>query len=85
VSCIALDSGEKRFGIGIVDIAHTETNGVTEFRPTPAQRAADRTCANNCNFHRVPSLGFDGVHIDVCEFRVQLSSMVSAVWAIANE
>src|SRR5262249_13601320 len=46
---LALDFAN--LGTGILDIADSETNGVTEFPPAPAQRAADRARTNDCDFH----------------------------------
>jgi hypothetical protein len=48
-SRLALDFAN--LGTGILDIADSETNGVTEFRPAPPQRAADRARTNDCDFH----------------------------------
>src|SRR5262245_54000772 len=48
---IALEFADQGFGVRITNIADAKAHGMTEFRPTSAERAAHRTRADYCNFH----------------------------------
>src|SRR5262249_61347772 len=48
---IALDFIDQGFGIRIGNVADAKADGMTEFRPTSAERAAHRTRADYRNFH----------------------------------